>query len=82
MLLPGQAQSFQHDISELFIFATVNEDVDGAVDHQSKMVDMHQDLYPFGPFGDLAVHGKLDAFISINDASDAVADDKNHHYED
>ena len=42
---------------------------------------MHQSLDPVGPILQLAIHDKLDAFISVDDAANAVANDKNCHDE-
>ncbi len=80
-----QVDGDQHDSQELLVLACVDEDVDGGVDDQGQVVDVHQELDPLGPDQQLPVHGHLQALVGVDDGSDEVAgdedddDDDEHH---
>ena len=54
-----QTNTSQEDVEELLVLARVDEDVDGAVDHEGKVVDVDQRLDPVGPVLQVSVHGHL-----------------------
>ena len=49
----------QHDVQELLVPPAVDDDVDGGVDDQCEVVDVHQVLDPVGPLLQLSVNEQL-----------------------
>ena len=49
----------EHDVQELLIPPTVDDDVDGGIDHQGKVVDVDQGLDPVRPITKLSVQKEL-----------------------
>ena len=49
----------QHDVQELLVPPAVDDDVDGGVDDQREVVDVHQVLDPVGPLLQLSVNEEL-----------------------
>lgn len=78
----SHSEGDQHDVQELLIFAAVDEDVDGGVDDQSKMVDVNQSLDPLWPVLHLTIHGNLDPLEPVDDRPYRVTDDEDHDDED
>lgn len=77
--LPGDTQSFQHDVQKLFIFQTVDENVDRGVDNQCEMVDMHKHLDPSGPMLKVAIQCELNAFVCIQNTANTVTNHEDSH---
>ena len=55
----------QHDVQELFIPPAVDDDVDGGVDDQGKVVDQDQVLDPVRPVLELAVQEELEEWLTF-----------------
>ena len=55
----------QHDVQELLVSPAVDDDVDGRVDDEREVVDVHQGLDPVGPVLDFAVEKELDKIVTI-----------------
>ena len=71
----------QEDIEELFIFARVNEDVDGRIENEGKVIDMDKDLDPIRPVVQVPVVQHQIDLVAVDDGPQRVADDEDDHDE-
>ena len=55
----------QHDVQELLVSPAVDDNVDGGVNHQSKVVDVDKCLDPVRPISKLSVEKELKMNLAI-----------------